>query len=368
MSMNGRLDQALQSLHRARELTEPLLAANPQSIPIRRQASLISRNEALVLARQRHPNEAMTSINSALSIIARVGADDPNSIDTQLATASIDSCAGSILSSQAAELFEAVSAYEKAVETRQKVLKEHPEFDEQAYRLALDQIELGKLLQKGGQHDRALQTFHLALKLFERLDQRYPGLRQYLLGRGIVSNALAELLRERNEAAESLALAQNARDLLLRLLARHSRDSTIRTQLARSHNLVGRLLERSGLRTEALHSFQRAIDLYETMMPNLEPSYIYDLACNISLCIPLIGPHPEPGSSKPASTPQTKSDQRRRDFYGDRAIQTLRLAGRGGVLSTEILETNTDLDPLRQRPDFARVLKDVENQSITNQK
>jgi eukaryotic-like serine/threonine-protein kinase len=367
-SMKGKFDQALQSLHRARELINPLLTANPRSIPIRRLFATTFLNEALIFARQGHPDQAITSIDSALSMSTQLADDDPSSLDTQLLIANVYSAAGSILASKPAEQLEAVIACNKAVEIRQNILQEHPEFDEQAYCLACDQNDLGNLLQRTGQSDLALQTFRRSLDMFERLDQRYPKLRQYQLGRGIASNAIAERLRDRNEAAESLTIAQNARDLLLRLLAQYPQDPIVRLQLARSHNIIGRLLERSGLRAEALRSFQRAIDLYETMMPNLEPSNIYNLACNVSLSIPLIGQQPATAVSRATAPLQTKADQLRRSFYGDRAMQALRLASRGSALSSEMLETNTDLDPLRQRPDFSQLLKDVENQSLTNQK
>ena len=79
----------------------------------------------------------------------------------------------------------------------------------------------------------------------------------------------------------------------------------------------------------------------------------------MALCIPLIGaPNGTEGTLDVAGL--SKDDQARRRRYGDRALAVLRRATRSGFLNPEILRAETDLDPLRDRPDFQKLLAEVE--------
>ena len=63
-----------------------------------------------------------------------------------------------------------------------------------------------------------------------------------------------------------------------------------------------------------------------------------------------------------------KEDQSRRKHYGDRAMQVLRRATRGGFVNPEILRSDTDLDPLRDRPDFQELITEVEKKPAADRK
>ena len=112
---------------------------------------------------------------------------------------------------------------------------------------------------------------------------------------------------------------------------------------------------------EALRSFQHAVDLFESLH-ELDPQDSYNLACNIALCIPLIGV-----KKGLQGTPQelSKGDQLRRQLYGDRAIEALRRAADGGFLNPQIFQDDTDLNSLRARADFQALMKEVEEKPAT---
>ena len=91
------------------------------------------------------------------------------------------------------------------------------------------------------------------------------------------------LHRHRREPDEAIAFAQKAQNF-----ARTTRSRCTLTmpicdiELAKSQNNLGRVLQQTGEPVEALRSFQRAVDLYESM-PELDPRNSYNLACNIAL-------------------------------------------------------------------------------------
>ena len=205
-----------------------------------------------------------------------------------------------------------------------------------------------------------------AVEILERIDRQYPGVLNYQGGLASTYNMMSDLHRHRREPDEAIAFAQKAQTLLERLISLHPEDVASRIELAKSQNNLGRLLQQTGEPVEALRSFQRAVDLYESV-PELDPRNSYNLACNIALSIPLIGV--KNGSTDTIdSSKLSKDDQLRRERYGDRAVDVLRRAMTGGFLNLDILQSDTDLDPIRDRPDFQDLIKEAEKKTTDGKK
>ena len=102
-------------------------------------------------------------------------------------------------------------------------------------------------------------------------------------------------------------------------------------------------------------------------LPDLDARNSYNLACNLALCIPLIGAKEgTQGVDDPESL--TQGERVRRRLYGDRAIEVLRRATRGGFLNSEILLSDPDLAAIRGRDDFQQLVKDIEKQATGERK
>ena len=89
----------------------------------------------------------------------------------------------------------------------------------------------------------------------------------------------------------------------------------------------------------------------------------YDLACNTALCIPLIGMK---NQSNGIGHELTKSHLLRRKLYGDPAIEALRQSIAGGFATADILQNDSDLNPLRTRADFQAVMKNLERKAANS--
>jgi hypothetical protein len=216
-----------------------------------------------------------------------------------------------------------------------------------------------------GKLDSALLSLRKAAEILGRLDRQFHGVLKFQGGLAAIDNMMSDLHHHRREPADALALAEKARTVLERLVSEHPEDLNSRIELARSYNSIGRGLQHSGEPAEALHSFRRAVDLYESIS-TLDPRSRYNLACNVSLCIPLIGAkRGTEGTLDPDEL--NKTDQVHRRLYRDRAMEVLRRAARDGFLDPEILQSDTDLNPIRDRPDFADLIKDVTKKSGPDQ-
>ena len=201
------------------------------------------------------------------------------------------------------------------------------------------------------------------IEILERLDRRFPAVVKYRGGLAAAYNLLSDLHRQRREPTESLHSAQKAKTILEPLVAEHLDDIVSRTDLAKSHNnIVAEVFKERAILLKHSHSRSNAlVDLYESI-PELDPPNGYNLACNLALCIPLIGA--KSGLVKPIDVAKlSKIDQLRRERYGNRAIEVLREAIKGGFLNLDFLRSDSDLDSIRDRPDFQVLIDEVEKKA-----
>jgi hypothetical protein len=81
------------------------------------------------------------------------------------------------------------------------------------------------------------------------------------------------------------------------------------------------------------------------------PADAYDAACFLSQCVPILAKH------------KKLDDKRRKEaaqFYGDAAMKILHEAVRKGYKDLALMKKDTDLDPLRQREDFKKLVVELE--------
>jgi serine/threonine protein kinase len=359
MVCKDRLGEADRILNHALELIEPLMATEAESMLIRRELGRVLINLGQIRSRQNHPDEAIEFLERAVEINLQLATENPQSLEPRIILAATYAAMGRILSAQASELYGAIVCRQKASEIYHTIVQDHPELADQVFELARNLDELSGLQQRVGQHDLAFQNLYKSLDILERLDQLHPRIPIYERALGSTFNRMADLQRKRTEMADSLKLAQKAQVLFERLVAEHPLDLDLRTELAKTYNNLAHQLKQTGQRDEALQSFQRAIDLYESV-PDLDAQTAYQLACNIAGCIPLIGAK-NPSTAGGRAAPQlSKSDQVRQQVYADRAIAVLRRAILDGRLTAETLETEKDLEPLHNRPDFRDLIKELE--------
>ena len=81
------------------------------------------------------------------------------------------------------------------------------------------------------------------------------------------------------------------------------------------------------------------------------PVNAYDAACSLSLCIPIVQKNP---------TASQEERDKQKAFYGDGAMKMLRDAVAKGFKDTGQMKQDKDLDPLRGREDFKKLLAELE--------
>jgi tetratricopeptide (TPR) repeat protein len=360
MRLPGRRDEAYRIFGRASRLLEPLVA-DFRSATASHELCLVLQHLAEIEQEQGRSKEAIENARRSLTIESKLAARDPGVLDPLITMASGHALLGQILATQPEGTEQAIMEYRQAVELLEKVNHEHPEFSDQAYELALCLGDLSNLEQTAGKLDSALASARKGMEGLERLERQHPAVSHYKHGLASAYRWVSELHRYRREPADAIAFAQKARTLLERLIAIQPDDASFRIDLAKSHNTLGRLFQQTGEPVEAFRSFQRAVDLYESI-PELDARNAYSLACNVALSIPLIGV--KNGSVAEVDVSKlSKGDQLRRKRYGDRAVELLRRAALEGFPDLDVLRSDTDLDPIRDQPDFQTLMDEVEKKS-----
>ena len=357
MRMTGRLAEAVRMFRRALELLEPQVAlSHPPAAS--HELGLILLNFGEAQRDQGQLEEAIESIQRSLEIERELATENPDLLDSSISMAKGHMLLAQILQDDSEEIGPAVTEYQQAIMQLEKVTQLRPELSDQAFELAFILGDLSQLQQMGGKLDSALGSARKAMEILERLDRQYPSALRYQEGLAGIYHMMSDLHRQRREPAEALAFAQKAQALLSRLVELHSENVNLRLELAKSQNNLGRMLQQTGEPVDALRSFQRAIDLYESI-PDLGSRDSYLLACNIALCIRLIGV--KNGSEDTVALSKlSKADLLRRERYSDRAIELLRHAFRDGAIDSEVIQSDTDLDALRDRPDFQVLLNEID--------
>ncbi len=360
MRLPDRRDEAYRIFGRASKLLEPL-ALDLRSATASHELGLVLQHLAGIEQEQGRSKEAIENARRSLTIESTLAARDPGVLDPLISMANGHALLGRILATQPEGTEPAIVEYQQAVELLEKVNREHPEFSDQAYELALCLGDLSNLEQTAGKLDSALASARKGMEGLERLERQHPAVLRYEHGLASAYRWVSELHRYRREPADAIAFAQRARTLLERLIAMQPDDASFRIDLAKSHNTLGRLFQQTGEPVEAFRSFQRAVDLYESI-PELDARNAYGLACNVALSVPLIGV--KNGSVAEVDVSKlSKGDQLRRKRYGDRAVELLRRAALEGFPDLDVLRSDTDLDPIRDQPDFQTLMDEVEKKS-----
>ncbi len=359
--LKGRNDQALDAFRRAERLLEPVVTDEPTTASRRHDLGLILQNIAQILFDEGRIEEAVLTTERVLLLESELVGENPVNLDSGLSLAKARGLLAEALVTQPDGVAPALESQVAAVEILERITREYPDLADPLLQLAIYLGHLSAVQQMAGKLDSALRSSEKAIGIFERLDRQYPGVQKYQGGLAGTCNQLSDFYRRRHEPAEALTLAQRARDMLKQLIAKHPDDTMIRTELAKSYNSIGRLLQETGEPVEALQSFQRAVDLYESL-PDLDDRYEYSLACNLAQGIPLIGM--KNGMQGTVDTVKlSKADQLRRQRYGSRVVEVLRRIFERGSLDLDVIQSDTDLDPIRDRTDFQDLLKEVEEKT-----
>jgi serine/threonine protein kinase/WD40 repeat protein len=160
---------------------------------------------------------------------------------------------------------------------------------------------------------------------------------------------------EGSKWTEAIRDLQQARDRLRTMHQFAPRDGQVASYLAISLGFLGSALKNEHRTAEALASFKESCQVLEAIR---QPTAVdlYNLACSYSILTTLV----EPGSPPPTSA--------EREALAERAMATLRRSVAAGMTNVAAMERDHDLDPLRERPDFRALMRELADRAGKTEK
>jgi tetratricopeptide (TPR) repeat protein len=272
-----------------------------------------------------------------------------------------------VLLAGAGRLAEAEAEFRKGLARLEGLNAAAPAVPEYRKELAVSHSQLGRLLSQLGRAKEAEAECRKALPLLEKLTADFPDDRRYQTDLATVYFYLGHVAYSGGTRPGSLAWFDKAVATLTPVHRAHPQDETTRRQLSNSLETRALLLDELGRYEEAVAGWDRAIDLgpkedrplYRSHRANSllhagrvaeavaevddlqtvagwPPHFLYDFACVYSVASVKVA------EGKPA--------------YADRAMELLGKAVKGGFKDAARLKADKQLDPLRDRDDFKKLL------------
>ncbi len=370
----GRRDDARAEFETARDLSKKLAAAFPAVPQYQQDLATTHHNLGNLLAGlvgQR--GAARTEYETARDLSKKLAAAFPAVPQYQIELARTHNDLGLLLRGLG-QRDAARAEYQTARDLQQKLAGAFPAVPQYQEGLAGTHNNLGVLLLELGQRDAARAEFEAARDLYKKLAAAFPAVPDYQVSLGINYRNFGDLVRDEGQPKDSLHWFDLAIRTLTPVYRQDRRHVEAKQHLSNSH--WGRALAYDQLKKhpEAAKDWDKAIELSSApeqprcrgsrAMSRLQAGLVaeaavdveeltkaskwsagqwYDFACVFAVA-----------SGKIAD---------KKLEYADRAMELLHRAVKTGYKDGAHMKKDTDLDPLRGREDFKKLLEELEAKS-----
>jgi tetratricopeptide (TPR) repeat protein len=242
---------------------------------------------------------------------------------------------------------ECLKADQMAVEICEKEARAYPSDAVAQDKLAVAHHNTSVALRDMGEFKEAVSESEKAIGIEQKAIEANPVVSTYKHNQAYFRTQRAAVLRRLGRQDEVVQECREAAQTWQALADAHPTLLGYRISLASVAGMRGKALQQLGRLREAVAAYREAIDRMEKL-PQRTSNGHYSTTCYYAL---LYGIAREKGSGL------TPADAH---AAGEQAMATLRRAIAAGYRNAAHMRKDTDLDSLRQRPDFENVLADLE--------
>jgi serine/threonine protein kinase len=299
----------------------------------------------IALAEQKQWDEAEKAFRQALDLRKDLTEDFPRVLEYRRQLADSYSDLGRFLGLQG-KYAAAEEPYRQTLELYKKIVVRAGPAPRNRLKLAQSYHNLGYVLRVLHRPEEAEPAFRAAVDLWKQLIADLPRVPDFHGGLASTDDELAQLQNERREFPAALALLEEARPHIETALKARSKDPEFR-ETYRDH-LEALAATRRGLGDHA----QLATTADELAGFGYQPARdTYNAACLLSTCVTLADKDDRLANAKRRELAQT---------YADRALAMLRQTVERGFTDVAQLKKDPDLEPLRARGEFGKLIADLE--------
>jgi eukaryotic-like serine/threonine-protein kinase len=367
---------AAEAFGRALKIRKGLVADFPKVPNYRRDLALSHQNLGALLIRLGQRPAAEKAIREAIKIGKEL-ADEFRTVPNYQRDLAFSHKLLGILLRDLGQRLAAERALRRALEVQEKLARDFPRMPLYHQDLANTLEPLGLLLWDLGQRPAAGQAVRRALKIRKRLATDFRAVPLYRLELAGSSVNFGNLLQRQGEVEASLAWYARAIALLDALVKQEPRLATARRFLHNAHRSRASALSKLARHADAVKDWDRllALNAVPADQPRLRSGRAESLA--------RAGEHARAVAEASAlaeakgvtggtlydlarvcalAAHATKDDAPKQDGYAARAVELLRGAVARGFKNISRLNDNKDLEPLRSREDFKKLLAEVKRQ------
>jgi serine/threonine-protein kinase len=385
---HGRIDEALADYDRARSILAAIHRTAPGVASYRAALANTEHNLAILQRRRGRLDESLAGYRRALDLRRGLARDFPDVAEYRAGVAMSGHNLANVLRDLGRSK-EALAAYEDAVEQDRALVRDEPAVVNYRMNLATASYNLATHQSRLGRKADAVASYGQAIEALDALAREFPTTVAYRSQLGMAHSALGLVQEGRSRFDEAMASHDRAIAALEPVLRDHPDDLGVRSNLGSAWHNRGKALLLSGRVEEAVASFHKAIAhqrrafeaspqfvQYRRFLSNHynaqaeafrrlgrpseaaesfdgarrlwadDPVELYNIACFLVNCIPQAGP----GGGPP--TAEQEAGSRR---CADLAVAVLRDSVRAGWRDGAHMAQDTDLDLIRDRPDFRRL-------------
>jgi tetratricopeptide (TPR) repeat protein len=369
----GRHREAESAFQGARAIQQVLTAAHPREPAYWFELSVSCNYLGLVYVATKRSGEAEAAWKEARAIQQKLVDTHPQVPQYQSHLAGSHNNLG-ILYRDTGRNRKAATAYQDALAIRKHLAEAHPQNGGYKRDLAASYNGLAVYYHRTVNLEQANVAFEKALAIRKHLADIHPVVIEYAIDLGAAYSNLGKLAFDTGKTPEALTWLGKARQQFEAVAQKAPRDTGARSNLCIACWGQALALGRLGRHAEALADWERALQvaavpvrsllrLYRALTlarlkdharataeadavvrvaKNVSGDTFHNAACVYALSVAAVQEHP----------PQAAA-------YAARAVALLRQAIQKGYTTRERLEHDKDLDPLRQHPDFQKLLSQL---------
>jgi serine/threonine protein kinase/tetratricopeptide (TPR) repeat protein len=338
-------EEAEEAFEQALAIQKPQVEASPKAAEYRYALAKTYRASGYMHHRMHRADSAAKRYQQALDALSTLVQDDPLAehrallATTQMNLATVYTTKGWFAKAEPLAK-EAQRIFERLVRDPRDTLPEHWESLGRSWAI------LGMAYRGQSQAEKAEAVEEQALQIFDKLAREHPDVQDYAYDRG---RCYAELGLTANFAGRpdaALARYDKAIAILEAVLdggLRAARNTLVSTRIDRATARAAR-----GDHTQAIAEAEAVLRQGE-----LESGHYYDLACTFARCLAAVDHDP-----KLSAADRTVVQAR----YADRTMSFLRRAIAEGWRYPEIIKTDPDMESMRAREDFQKVLAELSSE------
>jgi eukaryotic-like serine/threonine-protein kinase len=342
--LNGQYAEAMESFSRALEIRARLVEENPTNTAFRESLALLHTNIGMTQSRMGQSAESMESSLRAMAMQVRLVEENPAVTRFRNSLAITYNNIGWQQSLQG-QTAEALESCNRALAIQARLVEENPAVTEYRSRLSLTHSNIGEQYSRNGRTAEALESFGRALEIRAKLVEDDPT-NTWVRGRLAESHTDIGLLQANTgRTAEGLESLRQALSIRSRLARENPGRGEFQEKLAISHHEIGHCLLLAEDVTGAISEYREAIATLENLP--MTADRLYMLA---SFQSSLVAAATRPESGIAAGEAEARAIK---------AVSTLKRAIGAGYRNLRQMWRDTDLDPLRKRPDFQLLMMDL---------